>query len=252
MTVSDVLPKQICTDCRYQLDKTYIFRMKSKNAESKLKRHIRLINSGKISHVFEEEDDVDDYIDALNYVEKHEKEQMTEKARELEDMRKTFQQQLKQLKQSEMKLRTELRIAQEQLNQRSKEVDELQQQLEKQDITDDHDAGQYVVEMLEDEADIQLKGTKKSLKQEEIDIIDDDSHPGPSSSGRQGILDADMEEDDEYDLDDDDEDEDGDQIETRYNCDPEEYAAIEKAVRVRNFIYFNFLYVDRHYFLFYL
>lgn len=205
--------------------------MKSKNAESKLKRHMRLINAGKMSHVFEEEDDVDDYIDALNYVEKHEKEETTEKARELEDLRKSFQQQLKQLKQSEMKLRTELRQAQEQLNLRSRELDDLQQQLEKQEITDD--AGQYVVEMLEDEPEVQLKGIKKSLKQEEIEIIDDDSHPGPSSSGRQAMLDPEMEDDDTFDLDEDDDDE--DQIETRYNCDPEEYAAIEKAVRVRFF-----------------
>lgn len=47
----------MCTECRYGLEKFYLFRKKSKNADTKLRRHLRLLNAGKVSNVFEEEDD---------------------------------------------------------------------------------------------------------------------------------------------------------------------------------------------------
>ncbi|XP_037027660.1 zinc finger protein 12 [Bradysia coprophila] len=54
---SDALPKNMCVECRYGLEKFYLFRKKSKNADTKLRRHLRLVNAGKVSNVFEEEDD---------------------------------------------------------------------------------------------------------------------------------------------------------------------------------------------------
>lgn len=47
--LSDTLPKNICKNCRYQLEKTYVFRTTSKICERKLRKHIRLTNAGKES-----------------------------------------------------------------------------------------------------------------------------------------------------------------------------------------------------------
>lgn len=214
VTTSDPLPKFICLDCRYQLDKTYIFRMKSKNAESKLKRHMRLVNAGKVSHVFEEEDDSDEYADALAYVQNHEE---NLKSEELESIHDNFEGQLKQMRTNEAKLRVELKKVKEQLMSKVQEVDELQQQMARQaDTTSEN----YVLEMLEDDPDTKIISSKGDVT------------PGPSKKGgkvakvEQMVVEEDIE--DGYVMEDDGED----PIETRYECDPEEYAAIEKAVRV--------------------
>lgn len=216
---SDNLPKCICLDCRYQLDKTYIFRMKSKNAESKLKRHIRLVNAGKVSHVFEEEDDSDDYADALAYVQQHED---NLKSVEFESIHDNFEGQLKLLKASETKLRMELKRAKENLLNKMHEVDELHQQIVQQ--TSDEN---YVLEMLEEDSDSKNASTK-------ADVI-----PGPSKKGEKvsKVEPMAMEEETEegFAIENDEDD----PIETRYECDPEEYAAIEKAVRVRTFVFYN-------------
>lgn len=61
------MPKHICLDCRQSLEKFYFFRNKSKNNDTKLRRHLRLINAGKPSQVFnvtDDEDDEDDYIES--------------------------------------------------------------------------------------------------------------------------------------------------------------------------------------------
>ena len=50
-------PLKICYACRYELEKSYVFRIRCKNADAKLRRHIKMINSGKISNILEEEDD---------------------------------------------------------------------------------------------------------------------------------------------------------------------------------------------------
>lgn len=47
MTQQDALPKRICLECRLALEKSFLFRNKSKNSDSKLRRHFRLINAGK-------------------------------------------------------------------------------------------------------------------------------------------------------------------------------------------------------------
>lgn len=43
----DALPKKICLDCRLQLERSFLFRNKSKNSDAKLRRHFRFINAGK-------------------------------------------------------------------------------------------------------------------------------------------------------------------------------------------------------------
>lgn len=47
VTKQDQLPKRICLECRLMLEKSFLFRNKCKNSDSKLRRHIRLINAGK-------------------------------------------------------------------------------------------------------------------------------------------------------------------------------------------------------------
>ncbi|XP_063706785.1 zinc finger protein pita-like [Culicoides brevitarsis] len=212
VTQTDNLPKYLCLECRYQLDKTYIFRMKSKNAESKLKRHIRLLNAGKVSHVFEEEDDSDDYADALAYVQQYEE---NLKSAEMDNLQDTFEGQMKQLRASEAKLRMELKKAREELVRKIHEIEELQQGT----TTDEN----YVLEMLEDEPETKILTRKQA-----------EATAGPSkkTSGSQKLMEV-MEEDteDAFVMEDDGSPEDDDDLETRYECDPEEYAAIEKAVR---------------------
>lgn len=74
---SDALPKNVCFDCRHQLEKSYYFRLKSRNTDTKLRRHLRLISTGKASNVFETaggEDDQheDDYIESREFFAKWE------------------------------------------------------------------------------------------------------------------------------------------------------------------------------------
>lgn len=57
---SDALPKRLCLECRYQLEKSYVFRKKCKISDTKLRRHFRLINAGKKSRLFDEDQDNDD------------------------------------------------------------------------------------------------------------------------------------------------------------------------------------------------
>lgn len=47
VTEQDPLPKRICLECRLILEKSFLFRNKCKNSDSKLRRHFRLINAGK-------------------------------------------------------------------------------------------------------------------------------------------------------------------------------------------------------------
>lgn len=199
---ADALPKMICNDCRYQLDKTYIFRIKSKNAESKLKRHIRLTNAGKPSHVFEEEEEVDEYEDALKYVQCHEQ---LLKEQELQALKSESDALMQQAKAVEESLRVELQRVKNLLQSKSKDVVQL-----KRDVADLQAAAQekerssyqqedeYYVEMLEEDEPLEIKpvydGGVEAMQTD--DSVKDNA------------------------------------VEARYECDPEEYAAIEKAVRV--------------------
>lgn len=65
----DNLPKKICAPCRYQLEKTYIFRSKCRENDSKLRRHVKLRMAGKASTVFEDLDDGDEeFASSLQFI----------------------------------------------------------------------------------------------------------------------------------------------------------------------------------------
>ncbi|CAO1430637.1 unnamed protein product [Diamesa tonsa] len=81
---TDTLPKKICRNCRYQLEKSYFLRIKSKECEKRLKMHIRLKKANKPSNVlckdYKDDDDLEEfeqnYLDSYKYFDK-EKERMT-------------------------------------------------------------------------------------------------------------------------------------------------------------------------------
>lgn len=60
---NDTLPKNVCSECRFQLEQSYCFRLKSKLCDTKLKKHLRLASAGKISRVFEKNPDEEEYYD---------------------------------------------------------------------------------------------------------------------------------------------------------------------------------------------
>ena len=53
---SDSLPKKICKSCRYQLEKSYYFRLLAKQSDTKLRKYTRLVNQKKeAGHVLDKE-----------------------------------------------------------------------------------------------------------------------------------------------------------------------------------------------------
>ncbi|XP_020817967.1 zinc finger protein 701 [Drosophila serrata] len=60
---TDNLPKKICGECRYQLEKSFLFRQRCQAAEKKLRKHTRLLCLGKRSRVFSKDPDGDDFDD---------------------------------------------------------------------------------------------------------------------------------------------------------------------------------------------
>lgn len=70
---SDNLPKGICPACRYQLEKTYIFRSRCRNNDTRLRRHVKLLAAGKVSRMLEDdqdEDEDDEFQPSLEYIKK--------------------------------------------------------------------------------------------------------------------------------------------------------------------------------------
>lgn len=61
MQQGDALPKIICRECRYQLEKSYYFRNVAKRSDARLKKHIRLLHQNKPSKIlakdYQDEDD---------------------------------------------------------------------------------------------------------------------------------------------------------------------------------------------------
>lgn len=60
---NDSLPKNICKDCRYQLERSHYFRQLSKSCDLRLKKHTRLINQKKKSDILSKnykDDDIED------------------------------------------------------------------------------------------------------------------------------------------------------------------------------------------------
>ncbi|XP_017082679.1 zinc finger protein 91 [Drosophila eugracilis] len=83
---TDSLPKKICQECRYQLEKSFLFRQRCQWAEKKLRKHIRLLELGKRSRVFSKDpDDYDEdeleFEDSIAFIEGQ------DKARKLEDQK---------------------------------------------------------------------------------------------------------------------------------------------------------------------
>jgi hypothetical protein len=59
----DALPKNICRDCRFQLEKTAYFRQVAKSCDSRLKKHFRLISHNKPSNLLSKDyrdDDIEE------------------------------------------------------------------------------------------------------------------------------------------------------------------------------------------------
>lgn len=73
---TDGLPKKICGDCRYQLEKSFLFRQRSQAADKKLRKHIRLVSMGKKSRVFakaldnESDEDELEFEESMAFIEK--------------------------------------------------------------------------------------------------------------------------------------------------------------------------------------
>ncbi|XP_058814209.1 zinc finger and BTB domain-containing protein 17-like [Topomyia yanbarensis] len=66
---NDSLPKNICSPCRYQLEKTYVFRSKCRENDIKLKRHIKLLAAGKDSSLGDDlDDDENEFESSLQYI----------------------------------------------------------------------------------------------------------------------------------------------------------------------------------------
>ncbi|XP_060651039.1 myoneurin [Drosophila nasuta] len=66
---TDGLPKKICGECRYQLEKSFLFRQRSQAADKKLRKHIRLVSMGKKSRVFSKSADQESDEDELEFEE---------------------------------------------------------------------------------------------------------------------------------------------------------------------------------------
>lgn len=102
---SDELPKRICNSCRYLLEKSYYFRKRCQASDAKLRKHVRLINLGKISRVFANGDDDDFDIeleleDSLKFLRNEEdKQALLEK-----EKKKKWQEQIKLENEQELRI----------------------------------------------------------------------------------------------------------------------------------------------------
>lgn len=71
------------------LERFYFFRKKSKNSDTKLRRHLRLINAGKTSQVFnvsdDDDEDEDDYVESRRLFERWDDEKAVEEAKAMEE-----------------------------------------------------------------------------------------------------------------------------------------------------------------------
>ncbi|XP_016939883.4 zinc finger and BTB domain-containing protein 17 [Drosophila suzukii] len=113
---TDSLPKKICQECRYQLEKSFLFRQRCQWAEKKLRKHIRLLGLGKRSRAFSKDpDDYDEdeleFEDSIAFIEAQ------DKVRKLEDekWREAFKEEQatefnKRLVKSRLELRAKLTI----------------------------------------------------------------------------------------------------------------------------------------------
>ncbi|XP_064551174.1 zinc finger protein 286A [Drosophila montana] len=98
---TDGLPKKICGDCRYQLEKSFLFRQRSQAADKKLRKHIRLVSMGKKSRVFaksldnDSDEDELEFVESMEFIEKlemlHEKNSQKWREKYKEEIKKDFE-----------------------------------------------------------------------------------------------------------------------------------------------------------------
>ncbi|KAH8417713.1 hypothetical protein KR222_004694 [Zaprionus bogoriensis] len=81
---TDGLPKKICADCRYLLEKSFLFRQRSQAADKKLRKHNRLVAMGKKSRVFakaqdndSDEDEELEFAESIEFINKLEQQRET-------------------------------------------------------------------------------------------------------------------------------------------------------------------------------
>ena len=55
---NDILPKNICTFCRYQLEKSFFFRAKAKQVQTLYRRHLKMVKAGEESNIFAEKTNI--------------------------------------------------------------------------------------------------------------------------------------------------------------------------------------------------
>uniref|UniRef100_A0A1I8P5J1 ZAD domain-containing protein n=1 Tax=Stomoxys calcitrans TaxID=35570 RepID=A0A1I8P5J1_STOCA len=138
----DGMPPKICSTCRYQLEKCYLFRKQSQAADAKLRKHIRLLSVGKTSKVFlknphdDDDDDEAEFQDSLDFIN-----EMEEKTKEEEKLRfevykeemqvqkdaeiSALRQALKDECKDEVRLEIEERVRAEVKKEMQKEFDEI-------------------------------------------------------------------------------------------------------------------------------
>ncbi|XP_031631285.1 zinc finger protein 12-like [Contarinia nasturtii] len=97
VTQQDALPKRVCLECRLVLEKSFLFRTKCKNSDLKLRRHFRLINAGKVSHVFDDSEDEfeDEYTESMKVIDALEK-RLEEKQKTHEIIEKEIEEEKKE------------------------------------------------------------------------------------------------------------------------------------------------------------
>ncbi|XP_034489257.1 zinc finger protein 37 [Drosophila innubila] len=103
---TDGLPKKICGECRYQLEKSFLFRQRSQVADKKLRKHNRLVSMGKKSRVFAKSSDNDSDEDELEFEESIEFINQLEKMREKSSQK--WREKYKQEQEKEMLTRLDL------------------------------------------------------------------------------------------------------------------------------------------------
>lgn len=89
---NDGLPKGICPDCRYNLEKFYFFRNQSKHSDTKLRRYIRNLNAGKKTNLHETDDEfAEDNVESIQFLKRIDSEKEMNDAKEEQEKVKRFQ-----------------------------------------------------------------------------------------------------------------------------------------------------------------
>ncbi|KAH8273170.1 hypothetical protein KR018_008364, partial [Drosophila ironensis] len=117
--VADALPKKICGDCRYQLEKAFLFRQRCQASDKKLRKHIRLLGLGKRSRVFCRDPEADDYDedelefeDSIAFIARQDKQREAEEQKVREELEKKRDQEVhRQLEEARQEAARKVRLA---------------------------------------------------------------------------------------------------------------------------------------------